>query len=195
MAIIKFSREPYLYILEAEREGYWEERIKESQDELQSLLDKMPSSNRASSLNEEEIKELQDSIEDVREQIKTLEKLAASSKERLAKYGPAKWKIHSLTKKQLYKIKGAHPYEYKLDKKSMRMKSVGTQFLEYTDIVALEIVEKGLDDVENLRDAQGNVIEFTEETKEDILNGLEDNIIKELANEMSGVVKEKEIKN
>jgi hypothetical protein len=195
MAIVKFSRVPYKYILESEREGYWDNRIKESHEELKSLLEKMPASDRAFALNEAEMKELSDSIDDAREQLKTIEKLAASATERLEKYGPAIWEIHSLTKKDIYKIKGAHPYEYKLDKKSLRMKSVGTQFLEYTDIVALEIVDKGLDGVENLRDAQGNIIEFSKETKEDILNGLDDFIIKELANEMSGVVKEQEIKN
>lgn len=177
MATLKLSKGSRPYTLKSEREGYFDDRIKEVEEEINSLPPDHPE------------------LEAKKSFLDTLKEAAGKAKAKLAKYGPTIWKIHTISKR-------AHKLamlRVQVNFKSTDVGEVSSSFLTYMDLARIEMVRLGLDDWENLRDEDGNEIRFEDIAKEyklkspgDIAEHLDDAIVAELADEIAGAISEEE---
>ena len=174
MAILKLTRECRDYILKAEREGYWEQRILKLEQELASL----PADN--------------EDYETKKEELEDVKKSTSEAKKHLEKHGPTTWKLHSISKLTLNKALGKDSFEIgTFNRKKQVDNIITTGSIAMINTRAIHTVRLGLDGWSNLRDAEGSEIPFNR----DLVELLDDGILYELANEISGNVEVEEEKN
>jgi len=181
MATLKFTKESYDYILKSERPGYYERLIKETEKDLASPPAELVGTDR------------EEWIDDKQGELDELKKLAVKEKEALDKNGPTVWQIHSLSKKIIFKIRAAHRVDIKIPRKHRKVQdqTVGSDVLGYSNLVALEVCQQGIDGWKNLKAPDGTDVKFNR----DIIDTLPENYLAELANEIMGVVSEEEKEN
>lgn len=107
-------------------------------------------------------------------------------KDTLSKYGPTVWMIESISKAEVHRTLKKSDYKIRFESDDLTTGQVASVTLRSYDIVA-----KGLRGWKNLRGADGKEVEYKHEYIED----LEEAIIHELANEISGNVTPEEAKN
>ena len=173
--LIRFSKKEREYILEEEREGFYDKEIARLKEEIEKLEDEQEKENQLKALEE-------------------FEEEASKRKARLEKYGPTVWKIKSASKealsRALVKIKGV-----KLSTNDLTDGEISTNILEYSRLKAIVIVKLGLVGWSNLRDEDGNEVPFSKDAVDLVIDSMPDNALMELANEISGEVKADEAKN
>lgn len=181
MATLKFTKDNYDYILKSERPGYWDKLIADVEKDLAS-----PPAELVGTEREEWIGDKQAELEE-------LKKTAAKETEALEKNGPTVWKVHSLSKKIIFKIRAAHRVDIKIPRKHRpgQQDTVGSDVLGYSNLVALEVCQQGIDGWTNLKDPSGADIPFNK----DFIDRLPENFLTEIANEIMGVVSEEEKEN
>lgn len=174
MAILNFSEETRDYVLEAEREGYWDKVIQKAEKELS------------------EMKADDEDYEVKSEELENLKKEAEKAKKLLAKYGPTVWQLHSIDKLALSRALAKDNLEIGTVKgRRMSKNTFTTADLALVTIRAVQICKLGLDGWSNLRDKNGNEIPFNR----NLIPRLDTGILYELANEISGEVGADEAEN
>ena len=179
MSFLRLTKEARTYILKSERPEYWEKRIETLQKEISDI--------EARSIEQQDTEKLQEKQEELKSVKEAQEKALA----KLAKYGPTKWQIVSISQMFIDKIMD------KLDKPIMKIRGKGKDDLTsrqigYTRSMAREICKEGLKGWENLIDPDNNAVIAFDVT---LIPELPYEITSELSNQISGNIDEDEIAN
>lgn len=182
MAIaIRLSKSSREYIPKTQRVSYWEDLIKKLEKELESIPYDRP-----------------DAREKKKSEIESVKAAFDEAKFFLDKFnGPTVFTIHSVSKS---KISNTMP-------KSLRKRfinasdelGISVDTIEYSREISVHICKLGIESWSNLinvkPDGTHEEIKFSEDIKNEVIEQLPDDIIKDLADEISGVINRESVKN
>lgn len=161
------------YILRSEREGYWENRIKDLEKELADI-------------NPADFEEVQAK----KKEIELVTSSAKTNKEKLAKHGATVWMIENVSKKAVL-LSTASSRLSLGDDKSINQRVLTSGQLAYVELQRLNAFEMGIRGWKNLIDQNGEEIPFDKS----IIDLLSKEIMLELGSEIMGELSDEESKN
>jgi len=194
MSFLRLTKEARTYILKSERPEYWEKRIETLQKEISDIESR--------SIEQQDTEKLQEK----QEELKSVKEVQEKALAKLAKYGPTKWQVVSISQMLIDKIMD------KLDKPIIKIRGKGKDELTsrqigYTRTMAREVCKEGLKGWSNLHDPDKPLPdgwnEMSPEEREKyaipfdaaLIPELPYEITSELSNQISGNIDEDEIEN